>query len=105
KVVLPMAIFLKTCCPGRCTGVSFIDSTPLMACHIKREKQHRSFKGMVIFNLFHLYSFDYICNDGSKILKKVHKSSTLATEKCETPINTILTKRGSMLGEATKQDK
>src|SRR5690606_9925255 len=36
KVVLPMAIFLKTCCLGRCTDVSFIDTTPLRACHIKR---------------------------------------------------------------------
>lgn len=41
KAVLPMDIFLKTCCLGHCTGISFIDSTPVRACHIKREEQHK----------------------------------------------------------------
>lgn len=27
--VLPMTIFLKTCCLGECTGISFVDSTPI----------------------------------------------------------------------------
>lgn len=46
KCVLPLALFLKTCCLGDCTGVSFIDSTPLRVCHNKREKQHKVFKGI-----------------------------------------------------------
>ena len=46
KAVVPMALFLKMCCLGKCTGISFIDSTPLSSCHIKREKQHKTFKGM-----------------------------------------------------------
>jgi len=46
KALLPMALFLKTCCLGDCTGISFIDSTPLRVCHIKREKQHKTFKGI-----------------------------------------------------------
>ena len=41
-----LAIFLKTCCLGKCTGISYIDSTPLRSCHIKREKQHKVFKGI-----------------------------------------------------------
>lgn len=46
KATIPMAIFLKTCCLGTCTGVSFIDSTPLRACHIKRERSNKVFKGI-----------------------------------------------------------
>ncbi len=46
KAAIPMAIFLKTCCLGTCTGVSFIDSTPLRACHIKRERGHKVLKGI-----------------------------------------------------------
>lgn len=46
KAVVPMALFLKVCCLGKCMGISFIDSTPLRACHIKKEKQHKTFKGM-----------------------------------------------------------
>ncbi len=36
QVVLPLAVFAKTCCLGECTGISFIDSTPLRVCHNKR---------------------------------------------------------------------
>ena len=28
----------------KCTSISFIDSTPIRSCHIKREKQHKTFK-------------------------------------------------------------
>lgn len=44
KVNIPMAVFVKMMCLGKCTGISFIDSTPIRACHIKREKQHKTFK-------------------------------------------------------------
>lgn len=46
KALLPMCILLKNKCLGKCTGISFIDSTPLRACNIKREKQHKVFKGI-----------------------------------------------------------
>ncbi|WP_268225883.1 IS982 family transposase [Sinomicrobium oceani] len=45
KCVLPMTIFLQTCCLGKCSGISFLDSTVLKACHYKREKQNKVFKG------------------------------------------------------------
>ena len=35
KALLPMTVFLQLCCLGKCTGISFIDSTPLRVCHIK----------------------------------------------------------------------
>ena len=45
KVVVKLYIFLKMFCLGKCTGISYIDSTPIRVCHIKREKQHKVFKG------------------------------------------------------------
>jgi hypothetical protein len=30
---------------GRCTGIAFIDSTPLAVCHNRRLKAHRVFAG------------------------------------------------------------
>jgi len=39
--MLPMTVFLQLYCLGKCTGISFIDSTPIRVCHIKREKQHK----------------------------------------------------------------
>lgn len=48
KVFLPMCVYLKTCRLGSCTGISFIDSTPIRVCHIKRERQHKVFRGVAI---------------------------------------------------------
>ena len=37
-------MFLKTCCLGKCTGISFIDSTPIRVCKNKRIKRNKVFK-------------------------------------------------------------
>lgn len=46
KSILPMVVFLQTCCLGKCSGISFLDSTVIRACHYKREKQNKVFKGI-----------------------------------------------------------
>ena len=43
ETLLPLAAFLTTRL-GRCTGLSFIDSTPLKVCHNLRIKSHKVFK-------------------------------------------------------------
>ena len=48
KVAMPLVVFLKTCCLGKCTGISIIDSTPIRACHIRREKQNINDKGEIL---------------------------------------------------------
>ena len=40
KVTQPLAVFMKL----HCSGISFIDSSPLKVCHYKREKQPQVFK-------------------------------------------------------------
>lgn len=30
--LMPMTIFAKTCCLEQCTGISFVDSTPILFC-------------------------------------------------------------------------
>lgn len=44
--VLPLAIFTKTCCLGDCTGISYVDSTPLRVSKNKRIYNHKVFKGI-----------------------------------------------------------
>ena len=68
-----LAIFLKTCCLGKCTGISYIDSMPLRSCHIKREKQHKVFKGIVqkgqcSLGWFYGFKLHIIINDRGEIL-------------------------------------
>ena len=45
SILVPMCVFVQRLA-GEKTGIYFIDSTILKACHIKREKQHQVFKGM-----------------------------------------------------------
>jgi Transposase DDE domain len=45
EVLLPLAAFLTTRF-GTCTGLSFIDSTPLKVCHNLRIKSHKVFRGV-----------------------------------------------------------
>lgn len=73
KVSVAFAIFVKTMCLGKCTGISFIDSTPIRSCHIKREKQHRTFKGIAqkgqcSLGWFYGFKLHLIINDRGEIL-------------------------------------
>jgi hypothetical protein len=73
KALMPMVMFLKVCCLGKCTGVSFIDSTPLKVCHIKREKGHKVFqgiaqKGKCSMGWFFGFKLHLVINDKGEIL-------------------------------------
>jgi hypothetical protein len=46
SVVFPLAIYLKTQQMGHCTGISFVDSTPLRVCHNRRIHSHKVFSGI-----------------------------------------------------------
>lgn len=73
KALMPMAVFLQLCCLGKCTGVSFIDSTPIRVCHIKREFQHKTFKGLATkgqcsIGWFFGFKLHIVINDKGEIL-------------------------------------
>jgi hypothetical protein len=73
KVMLPMCVFLQMYCLGECTGISFIDSTPIRVCHIKREKQNKVFKGIAAkgqcsMGWFYGFKLHIVINDKGEIL-------------------------------------
>lgn len=73
---LPMAIFLKTCCLGEGTGISFMDSTPIRVCKNKRIKRHRVFKdiaqvGKSTMGYFFGFKLHLVINDRGELLNFV----------------------------------
>jgi len=73
KVMMPMCVFLQMYCLGKCTGISFIDSTPIRVCHIKREKQNKVFKdiaakGQCSMGWFYGFKLHIVINDKGEIL-------------------------------------
>ena len=73
KALVPMTLFLQFCCLGKCTGVSFIDSTPLRVCHIRREFQHKTFKGLATkgkcsMGWFFGFKLHIVINDRGEII-------------------------------------
>lgn len=46
RVLLPLAVFMKSRRTGECTGISFVDSTTLVVCHSRRIHQHKVFKSL-----------------------------------------------------------
>jgi hypothetical protein len=76
KALLPMVVFLQLCCLGKCTGISFIGSTPIRVCHIKREKSHKVFKGLAAkgksaVGRFFGFKLHLVVNDKGEIIKFV----------------------------------
>ncbi len=73
KVTVAMVLFLKLNCLGKCTGISFVDSTPLRVCHIRREHSHKVFKGWAMkgqcsIGWFFGFKLHLIINDKGEIL-------------------------------------
>ena len=76
RVCMPMTLFLKICCLVDCTGISFIDSTPIRACKNKRISRNKVFKGIATtgkstMGWFHGFKLHLIINDKWEILNFV----------------------------------
>ncbi len=103
KVVVHMAIFAKTCCLGQCSGISFIDSTPLRVCRNKRIFNHKVFKGIATrgkstMGYFFGFKLHIVLNEIGQI---IDFQITQANVDDRTPIKENLLKRiwGKLYGD------
>jgi hypothetical protein len=46
RVSVPVMCFLNTVCSGKCTGITFTDSTRISVCHNRRIKRNKVFEGI-----------------------------------------------------------
>ena len=73
SVVVQFVIFVKKCLLGKCTGISFVDSTLLRVCRNQRIHMHKVFKGIAqrgkcSLGWFYGLKLHLICNDMGEIL-------------------------------------
>lgn len=73
EVALPLAIFIKKVLLGKCTGISFVDSTPLRVCRNQRIRIHKTFKGIAqkgkcSMGWFFGFKLHLICNEKGELL-------------------------------------
>ena len=73
EVLLPMTIFIKKVLLGTCTGISFVDSTPLRVCRNQRILIHKTFEGLAergrcSMGWFFGFKLHLIINDKGEIL-------------------------------------
>ena len=73
EVAIPLALFIKKVLLGKCTGVSFVDSTPLRVCRNQRIHIHKTFKGIArrgkcSMGWFFGFKLHLICNEKGELL-------------------------------------
>ena len=73
EVLLQLTIFIKEVLLGTCTGISFVDSTPLRVCRNLRILIHKTFKGLAgrgkcSMGWFFGFKLHLIINDKGEIL-------------------------------------
>ena len=74
KVGLQLLLFLQICALGKCTGISIIDSTPIVSCHIKRAHSHKTMKGWAAkgkstMGWFYGFKLHIVINDRGEIIQ------------------------------------
>lgn len=73
RVFFPMMFFLNNSALGKCTGISFVDSTMIPVCHNLRRFSNKVFKGLATdgkgtMGWCHGFKLHFVCNDRGEIL-------------------------------------
>lgn len=73
QVAVPLVLFIKKVLLGKCTGISFVDNTPLRVCRNQRIHIHKVFKGIAqrgkcSMGWFFGFKLHLICNEKGEVL-------------------------------------
>ena len=73
RVFFKLVFFLKLFAFGRCSGISFVDSTMIPVCHNLRRYANKVFKGVATdgkgtMGWCHGFKFHLLCNDRGEII-------------------------------------
>lgn len=75
STLVPMCAYLRSCF-GNCSGISFLDSTPLRVCHNRRIERHKVFedlaaRGKTSVDWFFGFKLHLVVNDRGELLNIV----------------------------------
>ncbi|KAA6340303.1 hypothetical protein EZS27_011828 [termite gut metagenome] len=73
KVFIQFALFLKLICLGKCTGITYVDSTCIRICHNKRIRRNKVFKGLAeigksTMGWFFGFKLHLLCNERGELV-------------------------------------
>lgn len=91
ETLIPLCAYLRSCF-GRCSGISFMDSTSLKVCHNRRIGQHKVFKdlaarGKTSVDWFYGFKLHVVVNDRGELLNFV---LTPGNQDDRTPVPKLL---------------
>jgi hypothetical protein len=74
SAVVPLWVYLRMCCLGECTGISFVDSTSLDVCLNQRIHYHKVFAGLAArgktsMGWFFGFKLHLVVNDRGELLQ------------------------------------
>ena len=72
RIGVPLFVYLRVCM-GHCTGVSFVDSTPLRMCHYRHIGRHQVFagwaaRGKTTMDWFYGFKLHLVVNDRGELI-------------------------------------
>lgn len=72
-IAVPLLVYMMKFKVGKCTGINFLDSTPLKVCHNRRIHAHKVFRGLAArgkssTGWFYGFKLHIIINDEGEIL-------------------------------------
>ena len=73
SALVPLAVYLRRCCLGKCSGIAFMDSTSLAVCQNTRIHQHKVFAGLAArgktsVGWFYGFKLHLVFNDRGELL-------------------------------------
>lgn len=104
SVILPLTIFIKEVLLGECTGITFVDSTPLRVCRNQRIHCHKVFKGIAnrgacSMGWFFGFKLHLICNDRGDLLNFVFTQANIDDREPLSYENFMKNVKGKLIGD------
>jgi Transposase DDE domain len=101
STVLPLCGYLKQCFAS-CTGISFIDSTSLQVCHIRRARSHKVFAGLAEWGKtsvgwFYVFKLHLVINERGELLNMALTPGNI--DDCKPVIGLLKPLRGKVFGD------